>query len=70
MNVGANGKLLMAATRALSVKWSETREGWSDAKAEEFEKRFLMELFASIDRAVPVFDDLDKIVSRVRSDCE
>lgn len=70
MNVGANGKLLLAATRALSVKWSETREGWSDAKAEEFEKRFMTELWATIDRAVPVFDDLDKIVTRVRIDCE
>jgi len=70
MNISSNGKLLAAATKDLSVRWSETTDAWKDTKAREFEKRYLAELISSVERAVPVFDDLDKLVSRVRSDCE
>ena len=70
MNISANGKMLTMATKDLSVRWSETRDAWKDAKSLVFEQKFLAELMASVDRAVPVFDDLDKLISRVRSDCE
>jgi hypothetical protein len=70
MNISANGKMLVMATKELSVRWSETREAWKDAKSLEFERQYLAELMASVDRAVPVFDDLDKLITRVRSDCE
>ena len=70
MNVSANGKMVVGLTKQLSVAWEETRQHWRDAKAEEFEKRFLTELISTVDRAAPVFDDLEKVLNRVRSDCE
>jgi len=70
MNISSNGKLLASATKDLSLRWSETREAWKDTKAREFEQRYLAELISAVERAVPVFDDLEKLVSRVRSDCE
>ena len=70
MNISSNGKLLASATKDLSLRWSETTEAWKDAKAREFEQRYLAELISAVERAVPVFDDLEKLVSRVRSDCE
>jgi len=70
MNVSANGKTVVALTKQLSVAWTETRQHWRDSKSEEFEKRFLSELLSTIDRAAPVFDDLDKVLHRVRNDCE
>lgn len=70
MNISANGKMLVMATKELSVRWGETKEAWKDAKSFEFEQKYLTELMAGVDRAVPVFDDLDKLISRVRSDCE
>ena len=70
MNISSNGKMLVMATKALSVKWAETAESWKDTKSHEFEQKFLIELMASVERAAPVFDDLDKLISRVRSDCE
>jgi hypothetical protein len=39
-------------------------------KSQEFEQRFLAELMASVDRAMPVFDDLDKLLTKIRRDCE
>jgi hypothetical protein len=70
MNISSNGKMLLMATKGLSVKWAETAEGWKDSKGHEFEQKFLIELMSSVDRAAPVFDDLDKLISKVRSDCE
>ena len=70
MNISANGKMLATVTKDLSRRWEETKHHWQDAKSREFEQRFLAELFAVVDRAVPVFDDLEKVVSKVRTDCE
>ena len=70
MNVSANGKTVVALTKQLVVAWDKTRQHWRDNKSEEFEKRFLSELVSTVDRAAPVFDDLEKVLNRVRNDCE
>jgi Cdc6-like AAA superfamily ATPase len=65
-----NGLKLAAITKELAQHWRETKEHWSDAKSQEFEHKYLEELFASVDKAVTVIDELDKLVSKIRSDCE
>jgi len=70
MNVSANGKMVVALTKQLAVAWDETRGYWHDAKSDDFEKRFLNDLISTVDRAAPVFDQLDRVLSRVRSECE
>ena len=70
MSVSSNGKQLAAATKDLVRRWDETKESWQDTKAIEFEQKHLFDLLSGVERAVPVFDDLDKILSRIRSDCE
>ena len=70
MNTSANGKQLVAATKDLVRRWEETKESWQDAKATEFEQKYLFELLAAMERAAPVFDDLDKLLNHIRSDCE
>ena len=70
MSVSSNGKLLAAATKDLVRRWAETKESWQDTKAIDFEQKHLFELLAGVERAVPVFDDLDKILSRITNDCE
>ena len=70
MNTSANGKQLVAATKDLVRRWEETKESCQDAKAIEFEQKYLFELLAAMERAAPVFDDLDKLLNRIRSDCE
>ena len=70
MNISSHGKTLVAATKDLSLKWADTRNAWHDAKSQEFEERYLSELIAAIERTTPVFDDLAKVIAKVRSDCE
>ena len=61
---------MVAATKELSLRWTETKNSWHDAKSQDFEERYLNELIATIERTVPVFDDLAKVIAKVRSDCE
>jgi len=70
MNIGSNGKVLSAATTDLWRKWQRTTESWCDGKSEEFERRFLVELQAAVDRAGVVLDHMAKIVNQARQDCE
>ena len=70
MNISSNGKTLTVATRELSRRWTETKEAWQDSKSQEFEQRFLAELISSVDRAAPLFDQLQKILAKAREDCE
>lgn len=70
MSIGSDGKLIATATKELWLRWSETKSCWQDAKSDEFERKYLLELQSSVDRAGTVFDSLDKLASKVRSDCE
>jgi hypothetical protein len=70
MSISANGKVIVAATKDLSLRWTATKECWQDAKSEEFERIYFDELLSSVDKAAEVFDQLDRLVAKVRSDCE
>jgi hypothetical protein len=70
MNVSANGKTVVGLTKQLALAWEETKQHWHDTKSDEFEQRFLSELISTVDRAAPVFDDLEKVLNRVRNECE
>lgn len=68
--MSGNGSKLMAITRQLSGQWQQTKEYWQDAKSQEFERQYLEELWAGVDKAVTVMEQLDKLISKVRNDCE
>jgi hypothetical protein len=61
---------LAAITKDLWVKWQQTRETWADAKSLEFERKYLQELNAGVDKAVTVMEQLDKLLTKIKSDCE
>ena len=68
--MSASGARLEALTKDLRVHWQHTKEYWMDAKSREFEHQYLEELFASVDRAVLVIDQLDKLILKIKKDCE
>ena len=70
MNITGSGRMIAATTRDLSARWAETKESWRDSKAAEFEAKYLASLFGSMERMMAAFDQLDKVVSKIRSDCE
>ncbi|WP_234043544.1 hypothetical protein [Luteolibacter yonseiensis] len=66
---GSKG-LLTLATRNLQARWEETRFSWRDRKAREFEELYLEELMTSVNSALRVIDELDKLLEKVHADCE
>lgn len=68
--MSANGSRLTGATRQLWNHWLQTRELWRDVKSHEFEQRYLSELLAGVDKTVASIEQLDKLLSRIKQDCE
>lgn len=60
----------MRATRDLMASWHETKASWQDAKSREFEEQYLADLMASVERTMPVFDKIEKLLGKAREDCE
>ena len=66
----ANSARLAGLTKELRAQWQDTKSYWKDAKSQEFERRYMEELLASVDRTVTVIEQLDKLVTKIRMDCE
>jgi len=68
--MNANGTRLAAITKELWGEWLQTKDYWRDAKSQEFEHKYLEELVASVDKTVMVIEQLDKLITKIRNDCE
>jgi hypothetical protein len=69
MSLSGNRTRLIGVTKELMAKWEHTRESWKDAKCLEFERTYLKDLMSGVDKAATVMEQLDKLISKVRSDC-
>lgn len=70
MNLSGNKGRLVGLTREILLRWADTKESWRDARSEEFDRRFMAELDASVNRSVLILDKLDELLRKVRNDCE
>lgn len=70
MTLSGSKSRLAGLTRELTLQWDETKNHWRDTKSLEFERRYLQELLAYVDRTVMVIEKLDELLKKVRSDCE
>ena len=70
MSLAGNKGRLLGLARAFSLEWVETKNHWHDAKSEEFERKFMVELSANVNRSVMVLEQLEELLKKVRSDCE
>jgi len=68
--MSASAGRIGALTKDLWARWQHTRETWNDAKALEFERQYLQELNFNVDKTVAVIDQLDKLLSKIKKDCE
>jgi hypothetical protein len=68
--MNAYGTKLTAITRELWNQWMTTKDSWQDAKALEFEKKYLDDLLSSVNKAVIVIEELDKLAGKIKKDCE
>jgi hypothetical protein len=67
--IGSKNRL-MGLTKELRAEWDQTKQYWNDAKSLEFEQRFLNDLLAGVNQAIANIDTLERVINKVRSDCE
>ena len=70
MSLSANRTRLTMTTKELLANWKQTKEHWKDAKSAEFEHRYLDELFEGVETADGVMEQLDKLLNKIKTDCE
>ena len=70
MSLSGNQGRLTGLAREFAVEWAETRTHWRDAKSEEFDQKYMVELAANISRSITVMEQLEELLKKVRSDCE
>jgi hypothetical protein len=68
--MNACGTRLGAISKQLYIEWQQTKDSWGDAKSQEFDTRFLQELFTNAEKTVAVIEQLDKLISKIKKDCE
>ena len=68
--MNANATRLTGLTKDLWTDWQQTKAYWRDAKSQEFERKYMEELRASVDRTISVIEQLDKLLAKIRKDCE
>jgi hypothetical protein len=60
---------LVGLTKDLAADWAATRDSWRDAKAIEFEKKYMDELLAGVNVAVTNIEALERVLHQLRDDC-
>lgn len=70
MSVHASKARLTGLAKQLTVAWEQTHTTWTDDKAREFHQRYLMPLIAELEKSVSAMDNLDKLIQKVKDDCE
>ncbi len=70
MTVNASATRIAALTRDLEAKWNQTKDLWTDQRSREFEQKYMQELVSSVNTMTACCVELDKIISKVRKDCE
>lgn len=61
---------MLGLSRELIREWQDTQESWRDRKCREFDQSYMQPLFDSVDNAIAAMEDLDKLLLKLRNDCE
>ena len=61
---------LTKAFKELMLRWAETKAQWDDARSEEFEQKYLVELQTDLRTAGSAMDQIGILINQARRDCE
>ena len=70
MSLHSNRARLSGLSKELNRSWQETQTHWRDQKRNEFDETYIRPLFESIENAIVAMEDLDKVLKKIRQDCE
>ncbi len=69
MSTGSAANLVQAA-RMLNLEWEKVKTYWRDARAIEFEKKYITDLPAQVSSTTNAMEEADMLIKKVRTDCE
>ena len=61
---------LAGLTNDLRAEWEQTKHYCNDAKSREFEQRFLSELLPAVNQTISTIESLERVIAKLRNDCE
>jgi hypothetical protein len=70
VSLNASKSRLAALSKDLTVRWEQTRASWTDARSREFEQHYMETLQSSVNAALVNIETLERIIAKIRSDCE
>ena len=70
MSARASAVKLTKSTKGLMQSWDRVKSHWQDARQREFEKDFIETLPDDVSAAIRVIEEIDRILTRARRDCE
>jgi len=70
MSMVSNRTRLATLTKILVNEWHNTKEHWQDKQALKFEKEYIDGLLHSVTNTIESIDKLDKVLTKIKRDCE
>ena len=61
---------LATLTKIVSNDWHNTKEHWQDKQAMHFQKQYIEGLLHEVSSTIEIIEKLDKLVTKVKRDCE
>lgn len=69
MSVASSKAQVKAAYEGLMLAWNEVCDQWDDQARVAFEREFLTPLAPSIKSATTAMDEMNGLLTRIKSDC-
>jgi|GEM_PF-398069 len=70
MSLQSSRSRLSGLSKELSRQWQAVQEVWLDSKGKEFNSNYMQALFDDIDSGVAAMEQLDKVLKKLKQDCE
>ncbi|MEE2809012.1 MAG: hypothetical protein VYB73_06835 [Verrucomicrobiota bacterium] len=70
MSVKSTRGTINKAVRDLNVNWQQCKNYWNDVKSKEFEEKYIAPLPDAVTATSSIIDEIDKVLSKIKRDCE
>ena len=70
MSARASAVKITKSTKTFLQSWDQVKACWRDSRQRAFEKDYIETLPDDISAAIRVIEELDKIITKARRDCE
>ena len=70
MSVKSTRGTINKAVRDLNVNWQQCKNHWNDVKSKEFEEKYIAPLPDAVTATSSIIDEIDKVLNKIKRDCE